>query len=349
VQTDPLGNGDDALSHLIVQPDGVIAVGQTLDANHEYWFVMVRYVNGVVDPFFGVLGVTEVNFRSAGVPAGAYTFPWASRIDGDGNLLTVGIAITEPDRPFVMSRLVANGTLDATFGSGGKVLTHFGTSAEAISVAVTADDRIVVGGDVYDAAAYTTAAAALARYFGAGADLPRCPLTREYTCDDATVAGGTSALKIKNAGKDQSDQLAWQWSAPVSTDFGDPTVADDYVLCLYEESDGVWPPLRYAVGVQAGGTCAGKPCWKTSAGGFGYQDAEAGVMGIGTLKLRRTATATKIHLKGRGANLGGMNLLPASLPVVAQLHAGNGRCWSATLFAAPGRNDAQGLLAVSRP
>jgi hypothetical protein len=53
-------------------------------------------------------------------------------------------------------------------------------------------------------------------------------------------------------------------------------------------------------------------------------------MGITTLALKHGPAKTKIALKGKGAALGGLNLLPATLPLIAQLRAGNGQCWSAT-------------------
>ena len=117
-----------------------------------------------------------------------------------------------------MSRLAANGTLDVSFGSGGKVLTPFPTTAEALAVTVTADQRILVGGDTSETSEYLVSHAALARYAPGGGDLPNCAPTRDFTCDDLS-ADGKSIVKIANTQKDQSDQLAWQWSAPSARDF----------------------------------------------------------------------------------------------------------------------------------
>jgi uncharacterized delta-60 repeat protein len=356
VVTDPLVGGSDNLSHLVLQPDGVIAVAQTLDVNHEYWFVMVRYVNGTVDPFFGVNGVAQVNFHADGAPADAYTFPWASHFDDQGRLVVVGRADIGGllyARPFAMARLEPSGTIDATFGTGGKVLTRLpaGGTGESLAVAVTADQRIVVAGSYYEptkeSSSYNTARFALARYDGGGSDLPTCPHTHDYLCHEPT--GGKATLVIKNNVSDRSDKLTWQWTGAIVSDFGDPTSTDVYALCLYEESDGLWPPLRYAAGASAAGTCGGKPCWKASGGGFTYRSATGAPMGILGLKLQQKGGKTKLALKGHGVNLGGMTLVPLSSPFLVQLRAGNGECWSSTLYTSPLQNDGAHVKAVTIP
>src|SRR5262249_25560370 len=71
----------------------------------------------------------------------------------------------------------SNGTLDPTFGTGGKVLTDFaGSSESAFSVALRADGKIVAAGRIWNGSNYDWA---LARYnsngtlhasFGTGAN-----------------------------------------------------------------------------------------------------------------------------------------------------------------------------------
>jgi uncharacterized delta-60 repeat protein len=151
VETDPLGGGIDTLNHLLMTPDGgVIAVGQTLDVNDVYWIVLVGYDDGAINPLFGVLGVAKVNFDSHDVASSSYTFPFAGRIDAQGKILEVGEAEIYPF-PFVMARFDGSGTLDATFGSGGKVVTRFPRGgAQSLALAVTPDERIVVAGNAWD-------------------------------------------------------------------------------------------------------------------------------------------------------------------------------------------------------
>jgi uncharacterized delta-60 repeat protein len=318
--TDPLGGADDLLAHLLVQPDGVVAVGQSI--NDEYWFVLVRYVNGAVDPLFGVLGVTQANFASQG--GGDSEFPYAATTDHDGNIVVIGRATTDARR-FAMMRFEPNGTLDASFGTGGGVLSYLAPRAASYTGAIAPDGKIVLAGN----SGFDDEAVLLARYFGGGADLPRCPHTRDFVCHELP-ADGTATLTIRNDRKDASDALTWQWAGRVGSQFGDPTATDGYALCLYQEDD-LWPPLRYAAPVPAGGVCRGKPCWKGSGGGFKYASRDGVPGGVTSLGLKQSGGKTKLTLKGKGAHLGGVNLLPLSLPIVVQLRNDKGQCWSASL------------------
>jgi hypothetical protein len=106
--------------------------------------------------------------------------------------------------------------------------------------------------------------------------------------------------------------------------------------------------LRYAAAVGEGGTCGGKPCWKAVPGGFRYGNGRDSSSGVASIGLRQTGGSTKIALKGRGANLGGLHMLPLTLPVTVQLLASNGECWSAT-FNEPQKNGATSFKAVARP
>lgn len=328
VTADPLGGADDLVSQILVQPDGVVAVGRSI--NDEYWFVLVRYVNGVIDPTFGVLGVAQANLVQQG--AGGNEFPFDALTDSEGNLVVVGRADTDR-RNFAMVRFEPNGTLDANFGTGGTVLSHPTPAALSYTGTVGTDGSIVVAGTggFFDAEVRT-----LARYEGAGGDLPRCPHTRDFTCHELP-SGGTAMLTMTNGqdDRDEKDGLAWQWSGIGASVFGDPTTTDGYALCVYTEADDLWPPLRYAAPIRAGGVCRGKPCWKTTGGGFKYGSHDGAPGGVTSLAVKQSGGKTKLQLKGRGPHLGGMHLLPIELPIVVQLRNTSGTCWSSAFTSAP--------------
>src|SRR5687768_8077944 len=61
----------------------------------------------------------------------------------------------------VASALAADGSLDPTFGTGGKVMTDFGSTDEGLAVALQSDGKIVVVGKSYDGSNFDFA---LARY-----------------------------------------------------------------------------------------------------------------------------------------------------------------------------------------
>ncbi len=68
-------------------------------------------------------------------------------VQSDGKIVAVGHAFNGQDDDFAAVRYNANGTLDASFGIGGKVTTSVGSGADlAQAVVVQADGKIVVAG-----------------------------------------------------------------------------------------------------------------------------------------------------------------------------------------------------------
>jgi len=65
----------------------------------------------------------------------------------DGKIVAAGAASSPDGFDFSLSRFNTNGTLDTTFGSGGRVTTDLGGRFEgATSVALQPDGKIVAGG-----------------------------------------------------------------------------------------------------------------------------------------------------------------------------------------------------------
>ncbi len=101
---------------------------------------------GDLDPTFGSGGkvITDLG--------GPVDTPFSVAVQSDGRILVAGYSGTYfPDNfDFALVRYTTNGSLDSTFGTGGKVTTDFGTIfAQANSIAVQSDGNIVVvGGSV---------------------------------------------------------------------------------------------------------------------------------------------------------------------------------------------------------
>jgi len=128
--------------------------------------------------------------------------------------------------------------------------------------------------------------------------------------------------------------LEWQWtkgSATTLADFGDPLGGDRYELCLFDES-GNAPSLVAAVSTRAG-VCGGKPCWKQqNVQTLKYADVDRTPDGMQSLALKAGGDGkAKIRLSAGGSDLT-LPTFPLSLPLRAQLHATNGRCWEARYF-----------------
>lgn len=142
-----------------------------------------------------------------------------------------------------------------------------------------------------------------------------------------------AVLVLKNKSPDTKDGLLWKYvkgAATVTADFGDPLTATGYSLCVYDSSANA-QPLMLAM-APPGGTCAGKPCWKTIKGGFKYKDKELTPDGLQfILEKSGIAGKSKLIVKGKGANLG-MTTLPLTTPVTVQLKRNDTptTCWQAT-------------------
>src|ERR1043165_8044635 len=76
---------------------------------------MAQAADGDLDPTFGTGGKVVTDFNSSS--------DWLSRIavQPDGKIVAIGDA--HPSNKFALARYNSNGTLDTTFGNGGKVVT----------------------------------------------------------------------------------------------------------------------------------------------------------------------------------------------------------------------------------
>jgi len=141
VTTDFAGAGDGA-GAIAVQPDGklVVAGGATIDAQAD--FALARYdSSGTLDPSFGTDGRVTTDF------GGRYEGASSVALQPDGKIVVAGGSVIGFYDNFALARYNSDGTLDATFGSGGKVITNFGeVSSHAYSVAVQPDGKIVATG-----------------------------------------------------------------------------------------------------------------------------------------------------------------------------------------------------------
>src|SRR5206468_80556 len=105
-------------------------------------FALARYnANGSLDTTFGTGGKVTTDF------AGDDDQAFAVVLQTDGKIVAAGVAKTYRGGDFALARYNANGSLDATFGTGGKVTTDFaGNDDAAHGVVVQADGRIVAAG-----------------------------------------------------------------------------------------------------------------------------------------------------------------------------------------------------------
>src|SRR5581483_9634764 len=122
-------------------PIAVIAVIIML-APHAQRAAYAQAMDGALDPTFGSGGKVTTDFATS------FDNGSAVAIQGNGKIVMVGAnfdGIGGAD--FAVARYNVDGSLDASFGTGGKVLTDFGRSYDqATAVAIQLDGKIVVVG-----------------------------------------------------------------------------------------------------------------------------------------------------------------------------------------------------------
>ena len=159
-----LSKGADIVTGVAIQADGKIVVSGSTNgfAGGDNFFVARYNANGSADTTFGVgKGYVITDFGGSDGSS-------ELAIQGDGKIVLVGHAIggsLGELNQFAIARYNTNGSLDPTFGTGGKVLTPFDDGA--IDVLVQTDGRIVVSGGTY-VARYLSLNGSLDQTFGVG-------------------------------------------------------------------------------------------------------------------------------------------------------------------------------------
>jgi uncharacterized delta-60 repeat protein len=147
--------GSDGARSVAVQVDGkLIAAGSA--ASSASSFAAVRFnADGSLDTSYGNGGKVTTTFPGATDAKGGHL-----ALQPDGKVVQAGLQeravvsgkgknqVTTYYDDFALVRRTADGALDPTFGSGGRVVTSFGTTVNgaAFAVAVQADGKIVAGG-----------------------------------------------------------------------------------------------------------------------------------------------------------------------------------------------------------
>jgi len=131
-------NSFGAAAAVVQQSDGmIVAAGiQILPGPLGSDFALARYDrNGVLDPAFGSAGIVTTDFSGGGDGARAI------RIQADGKLLVAGFV---QDGSLGLARYDRDGSLDASFGSGGIVVTSSAIFDAGNALVLQRDAKIVI-------------------------------------------------------------------------------------------------------------------------------------------------------------------------------------------------------------
>src|SRR5262249_21068332 len=124
--TTNLSSAPDVARDIVIQPDGkILAAGWGGGGATARDFAVVRYnADGTLDSSFGSKGTVPTDINNKAADAGE-----AMALQSDGKIVVAGMTGYANDLALV--RYNANGSLDTSFGTGGKVITHFSQSVAA--------------------------------------------------------------------------------------------------------------------------------------------------------------------------------------------------------------------------
>ncbi|MFN0139789.1 MAG: cohesin domain-containing protein [Pyrinomonadaceae bacterium] len=200
---------EDGATSLVIQPNGKIVVGGYTGNLLNPDFALARFnSDGSLDPSFGSGGKTVTDF------VGNADFINDIALRGDGMIIAVGHSYNSTDSDLAVARYLADGSLDATFGTGGKVMTPIGASDDfGIATAIQPDNKIVVAGASFNGSNYDFAVA-------------------RYLSDAATVSGSVTYGNAIPAGTRfvSNVLMSGAGSVPVSVVTGAGATAGQYSL-----------------------------------------------------------------------------------------------------------------------
>jgi hypothetical protein len=144
------------------------------------------------------------------------------------------------------------------------------------------------------------------------------------SCREPT-ASAKASVSMRDRADPSQDTMSFKWTkgeATTKTDFGTPTAADAFALCIYDGST-----LVYGADVRAGATN-----WRENTKGFKYRRKDGLPDGVTSLAFKEgTAGRASMKLKSKGARVAPPPLGTISGPLEVQLQRTDaGICLGAT-------------------
>lgn len=141
-----VNNGDDLIRKILLQTDGSLVVVGEIDVGNTSRMVVVRYDrDGISDTSFSSDGIVAISFDGY-TAAGAH----GAAIQSDGKIVVVGTVSNNSGatRTFAMARFSSDGSLDTSFGTGGRqtAQTANGNGEYFMAAAIESDGKIVAAG-----------------------------------------------------------------------------------------------------------------------------------------------------------------------------------------------------------
>jgi len=340
--TTPIGSNYSVGRSVVIQSNGGIVVAGHSYNGSDYDFALVRYdTNGSLDSTFGTGGKVTTPI-STGSEEGV-----GVSIQSSGKIVVAGTSFSGGSADFVLARYNTNGTLDTSFGSGGRVVTDFGNFDICQSLTLQSDGRIIVAGYPSDG---TNSNFHLARYTVDGSL-------------DATFGSGGKVITDFSGKNDNA------WSVTVQRD-GKIVVAGtsvngstwDFALVRYNSNGtpdsgfggggkvttpvGSTTDVGFSIGLQGDGRIV--VAGSSSNSGNGGNKSFAIVRYIGSPVPPTVATGAATGSTITGATLNG-NVNPNGLATTAQFEYGSTTSYGSTVSVALSPSDGTASQSVSAP
>jgi len=142
IQTTSIGSVQDIAYSVAIQSDGkIVAAGYSHNGSNND-FAVVRYsTDGSLDTTFGTAGKV-ITAIGSGTDVANYVV-----VQSDGKIVAAGYSHNGSNVDFAVVRYNTDGSLDTSFGTGGKVTTAVGSSNDTgRSVVMQSDGKIIVVG-----------------------------------------------------------------------------------------------------------------------------------------------------------------------------------------------------------
>lgn len=185
-----------------LQSDGKIIIGgysRTGSGNDDYAILRLN-TNGTLDTTFGTSGIAKVDFNGGSDQANALV------VLPDNSIVLVGTAFDfngSLDVDYSLAKLTANGALDTTFGTGGKVTVDVGDQQDTgKGITLQSDGKIVFCGQSFGTGTTTavvgrlTAAGVLDTSFGGGDGLYTITNATPYDLRDVKVQSDGKIITV---------------------------------------------------------------------------------------------------------------------------------------------------------
>ncbi len=284
---------------------------------------------GALDPTFGNNGLVQTQV----VDAEHFDNPNAVVVQPDGRIVAVGYTagMDNMSKGFLM-RFLPNGSLDPTFGTGGKVvITPVGGTLQIYHVALQPDGRIVAGGALGVTISTSTQEAWIGRFntdgtvdagFGNGGERVFPLSTNTDYVSDVAIGADGSIVGLVHSGPPSNAPACMVRLTP--TGQNDNSFSGDGVLCnLFGGSSG---NSIGGLAIRSNGTALGagwagssKVCAVSATGSF---DGSFGTSGIASIGVDGRWRSIHLHNNGSALVAGWRQSAPLSINFASLLPDG---------------------------